>query len=48
MIAFITRRNNPSVRIVAGKVKNISNGFTVTRNNPNTTATIIAFVKLAI
>jgi hypothetical protein len=42
MIAFITKRNKPSVIMVTGIVKKTSTGFTNTFNKPKTTATIMA------
>lgn len=42
----MTNKNNPKVIIVAGMVKKTNIGFTKTFNNPNTTATIKAVVKL--
>ena len=47
MMAFMTSRNKPRVKIVAGKVKIISSGLTVTRKSPRTIATRMALVKLA-
>jgi hypothetical protein len=47
IIALITRRNNPSVRIVTGKVKNIRSGLIKVLSNAKTTATKIDVVKLA-
>lgn len=44
--ALITNRKRPKVSIVAGRVNNINNGFTVIRNNPKTTATQIAELSL--
>ena len=41
IIALIANKNNPSVTIVIGKVKNTKIGFTIAFNNPRTTATII-------
>ena len=46
-MAFITNKNKPKVTMVAGKVKNMSRGFTVMRNIPKTTATITALEKFA-
>lgn len=43
----MTNKNSPSVIIVAGIVRNTNIGFTNTFNNPNTTATIKAVVKLS-
>lgn len=45
-MALITNKNNPKVKIVAGKVNNMRIGFTVIRKIPKTKATQIAFVKL--
>ncbi len=39
IIALITKRNNPSVIMVAGSVKNIKIGFTNKRKNPKVIAT---------
>lgn len=44
-MAFITIKNNPKVIIVIGNVSTISIGFTVNRNNANTTATSIDVVN---
>jgi hypothetical protein len=46
MSAFTTKRNNPKVTIVTGKVKNTSNGFINVLSNPKTKATIIDVIKL--
>lgn len=40
--ALITSKNKPRVRMVAGNVKRISNGFTKTFKMAKTMATIIA------
>jgi hypothetical protein len=40
--ALITKRNNPSVRIVTGSVKITNNGFTKILSNPSTNATTTA------
>jgi len=48
MIAFITKRNNPSVRIVAGSVKKISSGFTNIFKTAIANATQIAVDIVAI
>ena len=45
MKALITNKNNPSVIIVTGSVKNIRIGFTINRNMASTTATITAEVN---
>jgi hypothetical protein len=45
--ALITSKNNPKVKIVAGKVNNTNIGLINTFNNPRTTATIKAVVKPA-
>ncbi len=42
IIAFITKRNNPKVTIVAGSVKNINNGRTNIFSSEITAATITA------
>lgn len=47
MPAFITRRNRPSVNIVRGMVRIISNGFKYVFKNASTTATIKALVILS-
>jgi hypothetical protein len=44
--ALTTKRNNPKVTIVTGKVKNTSNGFINVFSNPKTNATIIEVIKL--
>ena len=46
-IAFITKRNNPKVKIVTGSVNKINIGFTNMFNNPKTIATIIEVAKFA-
>lgn len=46
MMALITNKNKPNVSMVIGNVKTINMGFTVTLKIPNTTATIIALIKL--
>jgi hypothetical protein len=43
----MTRRNNPSVRIVTGKVKNIRSGLIKVLSNAKKIATKIEVVKLA-
>ena len=48
MIAFITKRNNPKVTIVAGNVKKISNGRTNMFKIAIANATQIAVEILAI
>lgn len=40
MIALITKRNNPNVRIVTGNVKMTKIGFTKTLSTERTAATI--------
>lgn len=42
IMALITSRNKPKVKMVIGMVKITNKGFTKVFNNPNTTATIIA------
>lgn len=42
IIAFITNRKSPSVRIVTGRVNKIKIGFTIEFKNASTTATISA------
>ena len=42
MHAFITNRNRPRVKMVAGKVSNINNGFIIASRKANTSATITA------
>jgi hypothetical protein len=44
--AFTTKRNNPKVTTVTGKVKNTSNGLINVLSNPKTNATIIDVTKL--
>jgi hypothetical protein len=44
--ALMTKRNNPSVRIVTGKVKSTKMGFTIKLSKPRTTATIMETLKL--
>ena len=44
-IAFITKRNNPKVKIVTGSVNKIKIGFTNIFNSPKTIATIIEVEK---
>lgn len=44
---FITIRNNPKLKITAGKANSMSNGFRKTFRNPRTTATIIAVRKFS-
>lgn len=46
--ALITNKNRPNVIIVTGNVRIIKMGFTIAFSSPNTTATIIAVVKLSI
>lgn len=46
IIALITSKNNPRVRIVTGIVRIINNGFRVMFNKPKTIATISAETKL--
>lgn len=46
MIALITSRNKPKVKKVTGIVSKINMGFKNVFNNPSTTATISAPVKL--
>ena len=43
--AFITNRNKPNVKMVAGRVKNMSRGFRVTLNIESTNATKSADTK---
>jgi hypothetical protein len=43
--ALITKRNNPKVKTVKGKVNKTNMGFTKTFSNPKTIATIIAEFK---
>ena len=45
MIALITKRNNPKVRIVAGRVRRMSKGFTNASKMASTNATIMAVRK---
>jgi hypothetical protein len=45
--ALITRRNNPKVIMVNGKVRSTIMGFMNIFNNPNTKATIIEVVNPA-
>ena len=45
MAALITRKNKPSVSIVAGMVKITNSGFKNIFNKPKTTATIMACKK---
>lgn len=45
--ALITNKNNPKVKIVAGKVNITKIGLTNKLSSPKTTATIIAVLKLA-
>lgn len=45
--ALMTKVNNPSVRMVIGRVRRKSNGFIVTLIIPRTRATIRAVVKSA-
>jgi len=47
MTALITNKNNPSVRIVTGNVKNINKGLIKVFNSAKTIATSIEVVKLA-
>jgi hypothetical protein len=47
IMALITNKNNPSVKIVTGKVNKINIGFTKMFNNPKTIATIIEVPKLS-
>lgn len=42
IMAFITKRNNPKVKIVIGKVNKTKSGFIKRFKTDNTTATIIA------
>ncbi len=44
--ALIKNKNSPSVKMVAGRVKNTNIGFTKTFKIPRTTATIIEVTKL--
>jgi hypothetical protein len=44
--AFTTKRNNPKVTTVTGKVKNTSNGLINVLSNPKTMATNIEVTKL--
>ncbi len=46
IIALMTNRNKPNVKKVTGIVSNTSIGFKKVFNNPRTTATIKAPVKL--
>ena len=48
IIAFITNKNNPSVKIVTGNVNNTKIGFTKKFNNPKTMATVNAVVNSSI
>lgn len=45
IIAFITNRNNPKVKIDTGSVNKIKIGFTNMFNSPKTIATIIEVEK---
>ena len=45
--ALITNKNNPKVKMVAGKVNITNIGFINILSNPKTTATIKAVLKLA-
>lgn len=45
IIAFITSRKSPSVKMVAGRVKNTSTGLTKILRSPSTSATISASIK---
>ena len=45
-MAFITSKNSPRVKIVAGKVKSTSIGFTNIFRSPSTTATNSAVTQL--
>lgn len=46
MIALMTNKNKPKVRIVMGMVSMIRSGFKMALNNPNTAATTMAVKKL--
>jgi len=46
MLALMTNKKRPKVKIVIGSVRIIKIGFTIAFRNPNTAATIIAVVKL--
>jgi hypothetical protein len=48
MMALITNRNKPNVRIVMGKVKMISRGFTNTFRIAKTMESVIAVQKVSI
>ena len=45
MLALITKRKSPNVKIVAGNVSNISRGFTIASSSDSTTATTMAVKK---
>ena len=47
IIALITSKNSPNVKIVAGKVRITNIGWTVSLKKAKTMATNIAMVKLA-
>lgn len=47
IMALITNKNKPSVKIVTGKVNKIKIGFTKMFNKPKTIATIIEVPKLS-
>ncbi len=48
IIAFITNRKRPSVKIVTGRVNRINIGFTIEFINARTTATISAVTILSV
>lgn len=48
IMALITNKNKPSVKIVTGKVNNTKIGFTKKFNNPKTIATVRAVVNSSI
>lgn len=45
VIAFKINKNNPKVRIIKGKVKNVRMGSNIAFNTPKTAAEIAAFPK---
>ena len=45
IMVFITNKNNPSVKIVTGKVNNTNIGFTKKLSKPKTMATVNAVVN---
>ena len=45
IMAFITSKNKPKVKMVTGKVNNTKMGFTKKLSNPKTMATVKAVVN---